>query len=49
MKNKNYFILLVLFLSALQIKAQYSFDNVLYGVATIMNICPMSDWMKISG
>ena len=31
MKNKNYFILLVLFLSALQIKAQYSFDNVLYG------------------
>ena len=33
MKNKNYFILLVLFLSALQIKAQYSFDNVLYGAA----------------
>ena len=49
MKNKNYFILLVLFLSALQIKAQYSFDDVLYVQPTIMNICPMSDWMKISG
>ena len=49
MKNKNYFILLVLFLSALQIKAQYSFDNVLMAQPIIMSICPMSDWMKISG
>ena len=33
MKNKNYFILLVLFFSALKIKAQYYFDNLIYGAA----------------
>lgn len=50
MKNKNYFILLVLFLSALQIKAQYSFDNVLYGAAYYHEYMPYErDWMKISG